>query len=551
MNPDIADLPGLSPTAMAERYRLLCRASRAGADASDGPQEELLDRLQQLIRQDMVSLARQGSPDDFADIYFSLEQELERFREFCAFPALARKVVVGFGGAFSSGKSSLINAVLGKRLLVAEVDPTTTLPTYLLRGEQDEIHALNLFRRRVSLSHEEFLSLTHEEVETYGSNVSRLLQAAFRSVGDFAWDNLALVDTPGYSKPDSDTWSARTDEHVARAQLNAAQAIVWVVSAEAGTIPENDLAFLASLRPEIPRLVVLSRADKRPAADIADVVAVIARTLAERNLPVLGVIPVSAHKKNAYPLQPVFDQLQAWNSQPRELRFAHNFKRQFTRYARYLNERQRSNALHLNRLNRMLAMADSAEVRQDAQELKADALATHQRLEASEKDLHALRQRFFVQLKHIGDIVGIPLPEPADIDLIDIGGFDLLGLLRQAREQRGDKENDYRQHWRVLSTKGESANLTRILRRVFTPHNPALQVLSSPAAPWKSHLLQMNRKRRCHFPFAAATPESATRLLGPTVARQCNISFASEKPGDPNRLLAHQQKSAGFKSFCF
>ena len=522
MNADIAELPGLSARAITERYGLLCRATRASADASDGPQEELLDKLQRLIKQDLVSLARQGSPDDFADIYFSLEQELERFREFCAFPALARKVVVGFGGAFSSGKSSLINAVLGKRLLVAEVDPTTTLPTYLLHGEQDEIHALNLFRRRITISHEEFLSLTHEEVQTYGSNVSSLLQAAFRTVGDFAWHNLALVDTPGYSKPDSDSWSTRTDEHVARAQLNAAQAIVWVVSAEAGTISENDLAFLASLRPEIPRLVVLSRADKKQAPDIASIVAVITRTLAERNLPVLGVIPISAHKKNAYPLQPVFDQLQAWNSQPRELRFTHNFKRQFTRYARYLNERQRSNALHLNRLNRMLALSDSSEVQQDAQELKTDALAAHQRLEASEKELHALRQRFFAQLKQIGDTVGIPLPEPADIDLIDIGGFDLLGLLRQAREQRGDKENDYRQHWRILSTEGGLANVPQIVRRVAARHSAALQSLPGADHSVDSHHLLRRASMRHGAALqllSGADPVDSQRLVRRAASR--------------------------------
>ena len=468
-----------SPEVIAARYQLLCRATLA--DAENTAQAEVLDKLQQILKHDLVSLSRRGCPDNFADIYFSLEQELERFREFCAFPALAQKVVIGFGGAFSSGKSSLINALLGQKLLATEVDPTTTLPTYLLQGEQDGVLALNLFRHLVPLSHEEFLSLTHDELALYGSNVSRLLQAAFRTVSNFPWNNLALVDTPGYSKPDSETWSDRTDEHVARAQLNASQAIVWVVSADSGTISEDDLRFMASLRPEIPRLVAVSRADKKTPQDIAAIVAGISNTLAERNLPVLAVIPVSAHKKRDYPLQAVLDQLQAWNSQPRELRFAHNFKRQFSHYAHYLEERQRSIALHLNRLNRIVSMADGDDVREDAEELRGDTQAAHQRLKIIQEELHALRQRFFAQLKQIGDKVGIPLPEPADIDLIDIQGFDLLGLLREAREKRGGKEMDYRKHWRALSIDGIPANLSKILKGKSEKYSTALQLVFGDA----------------------------------------------------------------------
>ncbi len=114
--------------------------------------------------------------------------------------------MVGAGGAFSAGKSSLINTLLGKKRLVVEIDPTTSLPTYLLYGEQRQITALNLFRGRVILSQDEFASLTHEEKIKYGSQIAGLLRSAFVSDPDFAWKNIALLDTPGYSKPDSEQW---------------------------------------------------------------------------------------------------------------------------------------------------------------------------------------------------------------------------------------------------------------------------------------------------------------------------------------------------------
>ena len=91
----------LDPTELAARYALLCRSTQATAPADDsqalrvGPH---LSALRTLLQHDLRALGRQGSPDDFADICFELDHELERFEEFCAFPALAQKFVVAFGG---------------------------------------------------------------------------------------------------------------------------------------------------------------------------------------------------------------------------------------------------------------------------------------------------------------------------------------------------------------------------------------------------------------------------------------------------------------------
>ena len=311
---------------IAQRYDLLCRASQSHVE-QEGQRLQLaadLDVLDKIINHDLPELARSGSPDHFADILKSLNLELEHFREFCEFPDLAQKVVVGVGGAFSAGKSSLINTLLGKKRLVVEIDPTTSLPTYLLYGEQEQITALNLFRRRVILSQDEFASLTHEEKIKYGSQIAGLLRSAFVSDPDFTWKNIALLDTPGYSKPDSEQWSERTDESVARSQLNLSNFIIWVVSATQGTISEDDLKFLATLNADIPKLIVVSRADAKTPEDIAKIVALVKQTTAERGINVLDVVPVSARKKNDYPVQPVVSFLEKWNEQTKGLSFAQN-----------------------------------------------------------------------------------------------------------------------------------------------------------------------------------------------------------------------------------
>lgn len=101
---------------IAQRYDLLCRASQSNVE-QDGARLQLaadLDVLDKIINHDLPELARSGSPDHFADILKNLNLELEHFREFCEFPALAQKVVVGVGGAFSAVHHQQIMGIQSK-----------------------------------------------------------------------------------------------------------------------------------------------------------------------------------------------------------------------------------------------------------------------------------------------------------------------------------------------------------------------------------------------------------------------------------------------------
>lgn len=328
--------PDLTPEALAARYSLLCRAT-CPPDA-DNPAQRELSALQNLIEQQLPALARHYCPPGFADTWLGLKAELQRLREFCACPALAHKTLIAFGGGFSAGKSSLINALIGeKRLLPAQVDPTTSLPTYLMHGPAHAIHALNQYRRLIELSPEEFASLTHDEQARFGSSAARLLEATYLTHPSFAWQNLAFIDTPGYSKPD-DANASRSDAQLARAWLNSAHAIVWAVSAEAGCISEDDLAFLATLNPDIPRVVVVTKADKKTKKDVADIAELIRETMDIRNLPAREIFSVSARKKD----ESGMGELEQWLKEqeaapPQAARFADAFYGLYGRYVQQIN----------------------------------------------------------------------------------------------------------------------------------------------------------------------------------------------------------------------
>ena len=458
----------LDPTALQQRYSLLCRALQA-TPAADDPQPVLdtVSRLDDLIHRELLELARLGSPDDFADIYLGFARELARFREFCADPRLAEKTIVAFGGPFSAGKSSLINALIGKKLLVVEVDPTTALPAYVLAGAADAVHALNLHRLRVPLTDDELASLTHDEPHRYGSQVSRALSAAFITRRDFPWASLAFIDTPGYTG--RATAGDRTDADLAATQLSGAHAIVWVVSIKQGNLTEEDLTFLARIDPEIPRIVVVSHADQVSEEDRSAVIKRMADTLAARNLAVQGVFPVSARPRQAELLAPLRAQLDAWNQTPRQQRFAHRFKALFTRYQRGLERDTRDAHWQLHRINRIATLADGA-IASDASELKTMIDERLAALKTVETRLRELRGRFFGELKRAGDTVGIPLPEPHEVDLLEPGRSNLLEQLVALREQQGDEAPDTRLTLKRLRENGDVLHRPLLTRRSsYTP----------------------------------------------------------------------------------
>lgn len=280
--------------------------------------QKLIDRselLQRELQQQLPELLEDRSTEtQYFDEYLNyLADTLHEVQQYSAIAEIRAKKRVAFGGAFSAGKSSLINALIGEKRLVVEIDPTTSIPTYVCAGEAERITAINLFQRSVELAQAEFASLTHDEQVKHGTHIGGLLRTVVIQMPSFGWQHLALLDTPGYSKPTQEQSHERTDADIAYEQLNSADCIVWVVSAAAGVISEDELAFLARLDADIPKLVVLNRADSKPEQDLADIQALIQHTLQQNNIDVVGVVTASARKPKDHPLTGLVEWLSEWD----------------------------------------------------------------------------------------------------------------------------------------------------------------------------------------------------------------------------------------------
>lgn len=245
--------------------------------------EESFRKLEKLIRSDFLKLCSGiGIPGECA-LYNELLLTLSDLHELIEFPYLANKNILAVGGGFSAGKSRFLNSIVGEDLLLPEgIQPTTAIPTYLISGKGEEISALNTFNRTQPLDRAMLRSIAHafnEGKKAKSGTISfyHILKLIQVKIGKFKWENIALLDTPGYSKPHTDTGdgdqkgsdAGNTDAEKAREHLSLADHLIWVVSAPDGTMQQPDIDFLKDqVKWERPLYILINKADLKNEADI-------------------------------------------------------------------------------------------------------------------------------------------------------------------------------------------------------------------------------------------------------------------------------------------
>lgn len=381
-----------------------------------------LDSIQKLIFTELPEALEKNAPPNFPELYFDFKQEYERFKDFLIFDKLIGKNVVALGGGFSTGKSSFINSILDEDILPYDIDPTTSVPTYIVYGDADEAKAINTFQSTINMKVEDIQHLAHGFGIEGSDEVSlgHLLKSIFVTSPRQKFANIALLDTPGYSKSESSNHSDRTDEKIARTQLNSSNYILWFTSADDGTIQKTDVDFIKTLNPDIPKLFIINKADIIFDSDeLEDIVNESRNTLIKNGIDFVDVFTYSSDDESNYDKDKILQQIEKWNNGQKESKFAYNFKKLFSRCKEYYEmwlEDEKKQLSHLNNIRR--ADLNDEEAENYLQRLIKTTQNSILDLKESMEKLHEMQNEFFGQIKTIADKVHISMPEPSEIDLI-------------------------------------------------------------------------------------------------------------------------------------
>lgn len=157
-----------------------------------------------------------------------------------------------FLGETSSGKSSLINGLLGKDILPMKANPTTATITEVILSDckEDEYYVINKNATMERIDKSSFVQLT----ECPDEQLKRLRLRT--SIGNESLKNLRIFDTPGYGSIVSE------HEEVLKDFLPNSDIVVYTVNYKIG-IQEEDYVFLGFLRelirPDVEIVLVVNR----------------------------------------------------------------------------------------------------------------------------------------------------------------------------------------------------------------------------------------------------------------------------------------------------
>lgn len=248
------------------------------------------------IRDQITALLAGLELDEELEFYHRISRLDLRMRDQERVSLLDGKVVLGVGGRFSAGKSCFINSIADAEL-PEEQRETTSIATYVVRGETKRNVALTTGGESIELDDEAVQALTHQFYATYHIGFSRVIENLAICSPTFRYSNIAILDTPGYNKADTGKMKEATDAENARKQLRSVDYLIWLVDIENGELKADDERFINSLNISTPVLIIFNKAGTVLPEKAETIVSNTAQRLEEDGRNVFAVIAYDSFEK--------------------------------------------------------------------------------------------------------------------------------------------------------------------------------------------------------------------------------------------------------------
>ncbi len=281
------------PVGLEERYDLIARILNAKTS------NEGLEEYQSILDNEFLDFASGVDSLKEKEIALLTLQEIQKELQLVAsYPSLFQKNMVAVGGGFSAGKSTFLNNLLGLKLKLPEdMNPTTAIPTYCLKGEREVLMGFSQNGGMVELPH---LAFDHQFLESLGFNLKEIMPFMLLSAPSVPFEFLCFIDTPGFN-PANQGYTGG-DKESSKESLKHAKHILWLVSCERGELHKDDLEFLQELYEEEGKqvFIVLSRADRHTKSQLEEVAIKIRETLKDNGIEFKGICAYSATRYQEY-----------------------------------------------------------------------------------------------------------------------------------------------------------------------------------------------------------------------------------------------------------
>ena len=230
------------------------------------------------------------------EIYEFLTKMSGKMEEIQKVNLLEGKKVLGIGGQFSAGKSCFINSISNANLPEGQ-RPTTSIATYIVNAESRKNLAITVHDNTIELDDQAMSAITHKFFDQYQIGFSKLIKNLVVHTPNFTYPNIAILDTPGYSKSDMSKKDDNKDKGMAQRQLNTVDYLIWLVDSDNGGIKEGDIEIISSLNVNSDILVVFTKASLKTKDQLKQIVQGAKNTLNNISKKIYDVIAYDSFDK--------------------------------------------------------------------------------------------------------------------------------------------------------------------------------------------------------------------------------------------------------------
>lgn len=315
--------------------------------------EKKMQHLDKLIENDYMELVKKDDLANEAEVYVQVIKARNLIEEMIKFPFLTNKKIVAIGGGFSAGKSQFINSILGDDILPTDTRPTTSIPSYIAKGNCSNIYAFNIFGNKNKIDNEAVKAISHVFSSRYNLSFTQILKNIIMQSDKMTFSNIAFLDTPGYTKSDFYSKEDNTDENIARVHLKKADYLIWIIDIEKGTIPSQDLEFIKSLEFKKPIFFIFNKADKKEPSEIEDIIKIAQENIEKSGIKIAGITAYSSHKKREYVKDSLVPFLEVLNQSEKKADVYKEFSEVFdTYFTHFINsiEEEKEKLMLLNKI---------------------------------------------------------------------------------------------------------------------------------------------------------------------------------------------------------
>ncbi|GAA7257235.1 hypothetical protein oki772_09890 [Helicobacter pylori] len=227
-------------------------------------ENEGLAEYQRILDNEFLTFSNEVEFKEQAVALYTLQELGNELQLVASYPSLFQKNMVAVGGGFSTGKSTFLNKLLDLKLKLPEdINPTTAIPTYCLKGEREVLMGRSQNGGVVELP---YLTFDHKFLDSLGFNLKEIMPSMLLSAPSVLFEFLCFIDTPGYN-PSNQGYTGG-DRQASKEYLNHAKHILWFISCERGGIEKSDLDYLQELYEEGKQVfIVLNKADLKITAN--------------------------------------------------------------------------------------------------------------------------------------------------------------------------------------------------------------------------------------------------------------------------------------------